>query len=208
MKNSVRSVLLAGVMFLLSWPAWSHVVVKPSQAGVASFVTFNVSVPNEKDVANTQLKLMLPPGLGSVSPTVKPGWKITVEKDAKGNPTAILWTGGSLPPEFRDDFSFSAQMPDKPADLPWKAYQTYKDGEVVGWDVDPADPSAKDSEALEKTGKGPYSVTKVIDDLTPSASALPIAAPAADSTGIAALVIAIAALVIALGGLFFRHRKK
>ncbi len=205
MKTSLRILLLAG-LFLLTLPAWAHVVVKPAQAGVASFVTFNVSVPNEKETANTQLKLLLPSGLQSVSPTVKPGWKITVEKDAKGNATSIVWSGGNLPADFRDDFSFSAQVPDKPVDLAWKAYQTYQGSGIVGWDVDPADPSAKDPEVLEKTGKGPYSVTHVIDDLAKAPPA-PTPAAAADSpTAVISLIVAIAAFLVAVVALFRRKR--
>jgi len=214
MKSTLRTVFFMAVLTLLSTTLWAHVVVKPSQAGVASYVTFTVSVPNEKDVPTTEIKLLLPEGLASVTPTVKPGWKITVEKDKSGNATALLWVG-SLPAEFRDDFTFSAQVPAKAGDLAWKAYQTYKGGVVVAWDMDPKDPSAKDPEVLEKTGKGPFSVTKVVDDLTPSdammmKAAPPAAAaiPATDSTGTWALIIAIVALVVAVGGILLRPKKK
>jgi uncharacterized protein YcnI len=192
------------------------VVVKPSQAGVASFVTFTVSVPNEKDVATTEVRLLIPDGLAYVTPTVKPGWKITVEKDKGGAVTVISWVG-SLPPGFRDDFTFSAQVPAQPGELAWKAYQTYKGNVVVAWDLDPKDPAAHDHEALQKTGKGPYSVTKVVDDLSSSepmmmkgapADAAPPTAPPSDPTATWALVVAIVALVVAVGNLFLRPKKK
>jgi len=199
MKNSLRTVVATVALHLISAPSWAHVVVTPSKAGVGSWVTFNVSVPNEKDVANTQLKLVLPEGLDSVSPTVKPGWKITVEKDANGSPNAIVWSNGNLPSEFRDDFTFSAQVPARPINLDWKAYQTYQGGVVMSWDVDPTDPSAKDAEALEKTGKGPFSVTKVIDDLS--------AKPAAESpTANIALLVSVVALVVGIVALVRRRK--
>jgi len=191
-------------------------VVKPSQAGVASFVTFTVSVPNEKDVATTEIRLLIPDGMANVTPTVKPDWKIAVEKDKAGAVTAISWVG-SLPPGFRDDFTFSAQVPAQPGEVAWKAYQTYKGGAVVAWDVDPKDPAAKDHEALAKTGKGPYSVTKVVDDLFGSdammmkgapADAAPPAAPPADPTATWALIVAVVALVVAVGGVFLQRRNK
>jgi uncharacterized protein YcnI len=210
MKNSVRTVAFTVVLLLLSIPSWAHVVVTPSKAGVGSWVTFNVSVPNEKEVPNTQLKLVLPAGLDSVSPTVKPGWKITVEKDAGGSPTAIVWSGGNLPSEFRDDFTFGAQVPAKPVDLAWKAYQTYQGGEVVGWDVDPTDPSAKDPEALEKTGKGPFSVTHVLDDLKgPAMMMAPnkVAEHAPESpTASIALLVSVVALIVGVVALVRRRK--
>jgi hypothetical protein len=151
--------------------------------------------------------------LNFVSPTVKPGWKITVEKDAKGNPSAIVWAG-NIPTGFRDDLGFSAQVPDKPVDLAWKAYQTYQGNQIVSWDLDPADPASKDREALEKTGKGPYSVTHVVDDLAGSDHAMTMApqtpvapAPPADSpASLIALLVALAALVIAVVALVRRKK--
>ena len=170
MKRTRRA-LLTGAFLVLAVTAWAHVVVTPKQVGVASWVTFNVSVPNEKDVPTTELKLQLPAGIGEVSPTVKPGWTITVEK-SDGHATAVVWKG-QLPAGFRDDFTFSAQAPSQAGELDWKAYQTYQGNVVVGWDVDPASPDAKDPEALEKTNKGPYSLTKVVDDLNGQPHARP-----------------------------------
>jgi len=158
MKTSLRTVI-AVVLFVLAMPTWAHVVVSPSKAGVGSWVPFNISVPNDKDLASTELKLVVPAGLEYVTPTLKQGWTVSVEKDSQGQVTAIVWSG-TLPSEFRDDFTLSAHLPEEPVDLAWKAYQTYQGGEVVGWDVDPTDPSAKDQEALEKTGEGPFSATR------------------------------------------------
>ncbi len=198
MNTSLRAAFFAVTFLLLSVPTWAHVVVTPSKAGVGGWVTFTVSVPNEKEVTNTQLTLQIPTGLEYVTPTLKQGWKVVVEKDSSGNATAIVWSG-SLPAEFRDDFTFSAHLPAKPVDLAWKAYQTYQGGQVVGWDVDPTDPSAKDFEALEKTGKGPFSVTKVIDDLNPS--------PAVESpTANIALLVSTVALAVGIVALVRRRK--
>jgi len=208
MKNSVRTVVATVALFLFALPTWAHVVVTPSKVGVGSWVTFNVSVPNEKDVTNTQLKLVLPPGLASVSPTVKPGWKITIEKDASGNPTVIVWAGGNLPAEFRDDFTFQAQVPATAVDLAWKAYQTYQGGQVVGWDVDPTDPSAKDAEALEKTGKGPFSITHVVDDLTGDAMKMVPAKAEATESPTATIALGVSIVALAVGVVALVRRRK
>ena len=135
--------------------ASAHVVVLPAQAGIASFQIFTVNVPT------VAVKLLLPPGLDEVVPTVKSGWTINTKTAANGTITEIDWTGGSIPPNLRDDFTFSAQVPAQPTDLHWKAYQTYQDGSVVSWD---ATPSGSD----DATGdKGPYSITHVVNDLNP-----------------------------------------
>jgi len=207
MKTTLK-ISVGLVLFLaLAMPTWAHVVVRPNQAGVASRTVFTVSVPNEKAVPTTQVKLLLPSGLNDVTPNVKPGWTVKIEKDAQGKPTALVWSG-SLPAEFRDEFSFQAQVPATAGVLAWKAYQTYQGGVLVSWDVDPTDPAAKDAEALEKTGKGPYSVTKVIDDLTAPAAAPVAPAPAAQdsTTSLVALVVSVVALVVGLVALLRRRK--
>jgi len=194
MNASLRAAFAAALL-VLTTSAWAHVVVTPKQAGIGSWLTFNVSVPNEKDVATTEIKLIVPPGMGEVTPTVKAGWTVVVEKDSAGHASAIVWRG-TLPTGFRDDFTFSGQAPSQPGELDWKAYQTYQGGIVVGWDADPASSDAKDPEAMEKMNKGPYSVTKVVDDLAapPRASGSDIQLP----LSIVALVLAAVAAVLAV----------
>jgi len=155
--------------FAVVVPAFAHVVVKPSEVGVAVFQTFTVGVPNEKDSPTVALRLLIPDGLKSVTPNVKPGWKIDVKKTGDGEAakaTEIDWTSGSIPVGERDEFVFSAQVPSSEATLAWQAYQTYQDGKVVSWDQQSnANMSDDEREKMEKTGIGPYSETKVINDL-------------------------------------------
>jgi uncharacterized protein YcnI len=191
--NRFLRALLTAAIFLAATASWAHVVVTPKQVGVGSWQTFSVSVPNEKDVTVTELKLVLPAGIHEVTPTVKPGWSITVEKNGD-QAAAIVWKG-QLPAGFRDDFTFSAQAPSTPGELAWKAYQTYQGGVTVQWDADPASPEAKDPEAMEKTNRGPYSMTKVVNDLSGPVSA---DADASLAFSIMALVLAAIAAVIAV----------
>lgn len=163
MKSVLLGLLLAGVVGV--GVAEAHVVVTPNRANVATSQVFSVSVPNEKDVPVTELRLVLPSGLAEVSPTVKAGWTIDVKKDGD-TVTEIDWSGGNIPAEQRDDFTFGAQVPGSASTLTWKAYQTYQDGSVVSWDKDPATISGDDAVG----DSGPYSVTSVIDDLTGTSS--------------------------------------
>ncbi|HVS79355.1 MAG TPA: DUF1775 domain-containing protein, partial [Candidatus Paceibacterota bacterium] len=114
----------AVLCFGMAHVASAHVIVHPSEAGVASYQTFDMSVPVEKDFPTVALKLLIPDGVTNISPTVKPGWTIDVKKDENGNATEIDWTGGSIPVGERDDFTFSGKVPAAATTLAWKAYQT------------------------------------------------------------------------------------
>lgn len=152
--------LAVAVASLVTGTASAHVVVKPAEVLTGAFQSFNVGVPNEKEVPVTQVKLTVPDGLQYVTPTVKNGWTINVEKEGSGESAkvkSITWSGGSIPTGLRDDFGFSAKTPDKATDIQWKAYQTYEDGVTVNWDKNPKDVKEDDESGTE----GPYSVTKV-----------------------------------------------
>lgn len=179
--------------------ASAHVVVTPITAQTGERVNFNVSVPNERSVAVTSLKLSIPDGLSNVMPTVQAGFTISTAKNADGNLTSITWLG-QIPVGQRADFGFKAIAPATSGDLNWKAYQTYADGVVVAWDQSNST-STTDS---EDATSGPYSVTKVTasnvadDDLVNASSSSNLA--------ILALVVSVAALLVGLL-LLLRRRK-
>jgi uncharacterized protein YcnI len=155
------------LVFVLPFLASAHVVVKPSEVGVGAWQTFNVSVPVEKDIPTTELRLVIPEGLESVTPNVKPGWTINMLKMGEGEDAVvseISWTGGSIPAGMRDDFYFSAHVPAGEGTLIWKAYQTYEDGSVVSWDSD----ATEESEEEGESAAGPHSETLIINDLNTS----------------------------------------
>lgn len=145
--------------------AFAHVVVSPNEALTGAYETFTTSVPNEKDIPVTGLRLVIPDSVESVTPTVKPGWEIQTKKSGDRT-TEINWTGGMIAPELRDTFTFSAHLSSKAGDINWKAYQTYQDGSVVSWDQKPAEEHGHDS---EDESKGPYSTTTVSDSTSEEA---------------------------------------
>jgi len=164
LKKQLVKIVVLIIFFSLVGTTSAHVVVKPSEVGVGKFQTFTVGVPVEKESATIGLRLVLPAGLNHVSPNLKPGWNIEIKKSGEGEKTKvneIVWRGGVIPTGFRDEFIFSAQVPAKTTTINWKAYQTYTDGSVVAWDQD-----LKTNEANEDFSQsGPYSQTKIIDDL-------------------------------------------
>src|SRR6185503_5990953 len=140
----MKKILLSlAIVFGLILPglASAHVTVKPGDAGVGQRLNFMVSVPTEEEDPTIQVRLVIPEGVQSVRPNVKPGWNIQLKKSGSGEEervSEIIWSGGKIPAEQRDEFVFSAQAPAEAGTVVWKAYQTYGDGDVVAWDNDPA----------------------------------------------------------------------
>lgn len=183
--------------FISAIPVFAHAVVKPVQVGVASFQTFTLSVPNEKDSPTISVRLVMPNGLMHVSPNVKSGWSIEEKKNSDNMVTEIIWSGGSIPAGQRDDFVFSAQVPAKESNLAWKAYQTYSDGKVVTWDQTPKkDLTDEEQEKMEQSGLGPYSTTRVVNDIKQNTTT-PIP-PNSSNTSLVISIVALAISVLAL----------
>jgi len=161
------SIALATIATVIAVPASAsaHVVVRPNEVNVAAYQTFTVSVPNEKENLTTSVRIVIPDGVNNATPTVKPGWEIETKKTGD-KVTEISWTGGAIPVGQRDDFTFSAQAPDKQSTIIWKAYQKYEDGTTVAWDQKPTD-----KQGDEDGAKGPYSATDVVNDLKADESA-------------------------------------
>ncbi len=107
--------------------------------------------------------------------------------------------GGIIPAGLRDDFTFRAQVPAKSTKLVWKAYQTYADGTTVAWDQKPA--AGHDEES---STSGPYSVTKITNDLTPAATA---SAGAKSSSNTGSLALSLLAVIIAVAAFSRQSRK-
>jgi uncharacterized protein YcnI len=195
-KSLVAGLALAAVIAGTS-VASAHVVVSPKEVNVAAFQTFTISVPSEKKSSTIELRLLLPAGLNYVTPTVQPGWNIRVKKEDPANPdraTEIAWFGGSIPAGQRDEFSFSAQVPSDATSLQWKAHQIYADGSVVSWDQT-AESQPKDGLGNpDFTKSGPFSETKVVNDVAATETAKPGSASWAGWLSIVALVFSVISL--------------
>ena len=193
--------------------ASAHVVVKPGEALTGAFLTFNVSVPVEKDIATTDIKLDVPAGLGHVTPTVKPGWTIQVDKEGLGEEAAvksIIWSGNEIGAGYRDDFTFSAKTPDKPTELQWKAYQTYADGSVVEWNLAEDNQPKKVDGSPDFSKSGPFSVTKIMGETAAGIAAKHAYDNARDAQNTAkrALYAGIAGVLLGFASIFLATRKK
>lgn len=158
MKRFFISVCAVG---FITVSAYAHVTVKPAEVKPSTYQTFTVSVPVEKEIPTTALRLLIPAGIQSVMPNVKPGWKIEMKKetiDGEEKVIEVIWSAGSIPVGQRDEFMFSAKTPIEKGSISWKAYQTYRDGSVVSWDVENV---GHDDQMVENTG--PASITNVVE---------------------------------------------
>lgn len=212
-KVSFLLVVVATAILLLGGSASAHVTVKPAEVLTSGFQTFTVGVPNEKEIPTTAVKLDLPEGLMHVSPSVKTGWKIAVEKSGDGHDAmvkSITWSGGSIGEGFRDDFTFSAKVPAEPTELRWNAYQTYQDGTVVEWDLSDSEQPTKEDGSPDFSTSGPYSTTEIVSETQAQTEASTInqTAENAKSSARLATYVAVASLVVAITAIFYATKKQ
>jgi uncharacterized protein YcnI len=200
LRFGMRMVILI-VVFSFVLPVSAHVTVKPSQVGIGAFQTFTVGVPVERDLPTIAIRVVIPEDVEYVTPNVKPGWKITTQKSGVGEEakvSEIIWTGGTIPAGQRDEFLFSAKVPASETTLVWKAYQTYQDGTVVSWDIAHA-AQPKNAEGKDDFSKyGPYSETKVINDLTHTSAPAKTASTQADATSLTISIVALVFSAVAM----------
>jgi uncharacterized protein YcnI len=190
------SVFFTSLLLLVPALASAHVIVTPSTADVGQELVFNISSPNEQQTPIVKLTLDIPNGVSDVVPTEKDGWTISTTTSGSGDTaeiSSITWSAGQIPVGQREDFGFGAQLPGNATTLDWKAYQTYADGTVVHWDQKPAGSDDSTGDA------GPYSETKVIDDLT-ATPASTTTASSSSNNGLT-LFLAVVAIVVSVGSL-------
>jgi uncharacterized protein YcnI len=128
----ISVVLGVGAMVAVSAPAWAHVVVSPEVVTADDYETLIVSVPTEREIPTTKIRVEVPEGflLSGVQPV--PGWEHSFEEDG-GVVRAVTFSGGQIRPQEFQQFLLQAQAPEEPGEYPWKAFQTYADGSVVEW---------------------------------------------------------------------------
>src|ERR671916_3491902 len=148
----VGGILGVGAMLAVSAPAWAHVVVSPEVVTAGDYETLTVSVPTEKEIPTTKIRVVVPEGflLSGVQPV--PGWEHTFEEDG-GVVRAVTFSGGEIRPREFQQFLLQAQAPEEPGEYPWKAIQTYEDGSVVEWTGPPE--AEEPASVIEVVSGGP-----------------------------------------------------
>lgn len=208
-KLPIIGILVCLIVLIFSATVSAHVSVKPAEVATSSFQTFSVGAPNEKEIAYNKVKLLIPEGVGHVTPAVKAGWKISLEKSGE-EVQSITWSGGNVPAGFREDFAFSAQAPSEATELQWRAYQTYADGLTVSWDLGPDEQPTNEDGSPDFSSSGPFSVTNVVAETESDSTIAEVEQAAADAktTANRSIYVAIAGMALGLVAITLATRKK
>lgn len=175
MKKYFASFAVFAALMFSSAPAFAHVRLDPSTTVVGRQV-YGVRVPNEKEIPTTKLRLVVPDSVDVTGIMPVNGWTYSVKKvptaanaekaagshsdeEAADRISEITWEGGQIKAGEYMIFNFNTNYTGQPAELTWKAYQTYSDGSVVPWDGSSEEAEApvvkvtaeSTSEALQKS---------------------------------------------------------
>jgi uncharacterized protein YcnI len=134
MRKRLSKVLLLAVFLTLATTglAWAHVEVSPEEVPAGEYEKMVVTVPTEKEVPTTEVRVEVPEGfvVSGVQPV--PGWEHEFEEEG-GVVTAVVWSGGEIGPREFQEFALQAQTPEEAGEFSWEATQTYEDGSTVEW---------------------------------------------------------------------------
>jgi len=148
-RSTIATIIAAFIFFASVTTVYAHVKVEPAEATAGKSQIFTITVPTEKEIPTTSIALTIPEGVSNVTPYAKAGWDIQITD------TQIIWTGGQILRDLKDEFRFSAKVDSKAEKLIWKAYQSYADASVVSWDQEPGTVKIGDEEST------PYSQTVI-----------------------------------------------
>ena len=175
--------------------AYAHVRVSPEEVPADSYEKLTVSVPTERDVPTTEVRVEVPEGFEFLGVRPVPGWDYDFEEDAD-TITAITWSGGEIAPREFQEFTIQTKTPEEGGEFAWNAYQTYENGEVVEW----TGPEGSEEEAsLVRVAGGPEESDAAKQEKSSSeassAGGAPVAAYSGLGLGALALVVALVALL-------------
>jgi len=146
------SALAAGALLSIAVPlsASAHISADPSESAAGSFSVITFALPHGCDgSATTSMRIGIPEGVVSVTPTVNPNWTVAEEEVASATPTedgagtpvtsrtaAVVYTAITpMPDGVRDTFTLSLPIPADAAGktLEFPVTQTCEKGETQ-WD--------------------------------------------------------------------------
>lgn len=134
--------VLAGASLALAAPlsASAHVSASASSTAAGSYTIVTISVPHGVEEESTSIvTIEIPEIIVGVTPTVNPNWTITKILDGE-RVAEVVYTaiGDGLPPDQRDTFELSLQLPEgQPGDVvEFRTTQTSPAGATVVWEGD------------------------------------------------------------------------
>lgn len=215
-RASIAGAASAAAVLLFAGPALAHITVTPDSVPAGSTVVLTFHVPNEESKADTvKVDVQIPTDHPIAQLLVQPvpGWSVSVKTITLAKPVTtddgtfnqavseVTWSGGKILPGQFQSFTISADpMPTGESQVPFKAIQTYSNGNVVRW-IDLQQPGQPEPEH-------PAPVVTLTTTTAPAsavhASAAPAAAPASGSDGlsralgIAGVIVGLLACLLAL----------
>jgi uncharacterized protein YcnI len=133
--SRISALAVALLVALGTGRAGAHVTLAPRSVPPGGTVDFTIRCPDESGTASTvKLVVQLPVDtrLADVRVPAVPGWRSsTTMRD--GAVDTVTWEGGAIRPHEVGYFHLVATVPATPGPLPFKAVQTYDDGNVVRW---------------------------------------------------------------------------
>jgi uncharacterized protein YcnI len=197
------AVLAAVVMIGTGSAAYAHIPVSSTDATPgAESAKLVFRVPTESETATTtSISITMPTKtpFASVTPEVKPGWKIAIDTQKLPKPTkvgeftltkavhSVTWStdGDGIPADQFDEFALAVgPIPDADK-ISFVAVQKYSDGQVVTWDQ------------VQKGDTEPEHPAPTLE-LTSTESTDSDSSHTADWLSGGALVVAVGAAVVAL----------
>ncbi|MBX3093997.1 MAG: YcnI family protein [Cryobacterium sp.] len=104
----------AGLALAIATPlaAHAHVTVTPSGTGAGSYSVLTFAIPHGCDgSATTAIRITIPNGVESVTPTVNPNWDVAMLREGDRVATVTYTAHDALPGELRDTFELSVRLP-------------------------------------------------------------------------------------------------
>ncbi len=157
---------LALLALLLAASAQAHVTLETPTAASGSYYKAVLKVGHGCDGSpTTGISVELPEGAQLARPMPKAGWQVKLEKSAvkpfdyygtlmKEDVSRISWSGGNLPADFYDEFTFQVRIAAQPGKLFFKVKQQCAQGST-NWVEIPA--AGQDGHSL----KSPAAVLQV-----------------------------------------------
>lgn len=148
-RTAIVGAASATAVLLFAGPALAHITVTPDLVPAGSTTVLTFHVPNEETKADTvKVDMQIPTNHPIAQLLVQPvpGWTVSVKTITLAKPivtddgsfnsavSEVIWSGGKILPGQFQSFTISADpMPTGESQVPFKAIQTYSNGDVVRW---------------------------------------------------------------------------
>ncbi|MBP2232240.1 uncharacterized protein YcnI [Azospirillum agricola] len=128
MTGTTRAALAAALLLALPATALAHATLETAQAPSGSYYKAVIRIGHGCDGSpTTTVRVRVPEGVVAVKPMPKSGWTLSTVEGTYATPyenhgqtitkgvTEVVWTGGTLPDAWYDEFVFRAKLPEKAA---------------------------------------------------------------------------------------------